>query len=98
MLYMGCGMGMMVKQLALMLFFELSSVEALYAVRRLIETYRLSTLLYMTIAGPWCLVTWVIAISGSRTLMEGGSIGIHLVLLAVAWLWWLICGIQKEKR
>ena len=98
MLYMGCGIGMMLKQLALMLFFELSAVGSLYAVRRLIETYRLSTLLYMTIAGPWCLVTWVVAISGSRTLMEGGNIGLHLVVLAVAWLWWLICGIQKERR
>ena len=98
MAYMGCALDMLIKQLALMLLFTLSTLENLYAVRRLIESYRLSPMLYMTMAGPWCLVTWVIAISGSQTLLEGGQLGLHLVALVAAWLWWLICGIQREKR
>lgn len=96
-IYMGCDLTSLCEHFGLMALFEATVFGALYTVRHLIETYRLSPLLYLTIVGPWCLVTWVVAILGSSALLNGGSARLHLLILCIAAVWWCIGWTMAKK-
>ena len=96
-LYFGGKCDMMFAQAGLMQLFVVSTFGALYMVRHLIEAYRLSFLLYMTIAGPWCLVTWVVAMIGGLGLFDGGEVWLSVAVQGMAALWWPICGMVMRK-